>query len=439
MTRREFLQGAVGLGLAGMGIPGGASALEEDLPALPDPRTCGIDHIVVVMMENRSFDHLLGWVPGTEGRQAGLAYRDKTGGPCDTHDMGAAGNFQGCGWADPSHNAAGGRKHVNGGAMDGFLQTDPTEPGDLFPIGYYTGAHLPFYAGAAAHFTICDHYFSGVLASTYPNRVYMHCGQTDRMSNTTEISSLPTLWDRLAQAGISGRYYFSDLPVIALMGPRHLAISRPFPELARDAARGRLPAVSFVDPHFAIEPIGTSNDDHPMADLRRGQAFMNRVYGILSSSPQWEKTLLVINYDEWGGFFDHVPPPAAPVSPEEAAIGNDGLLGIRVPCVLMGPKARQGEVCSLQLDPNSILNFICWRFGLEPLGVRGKSSVNLAYALDLESPPRLEAPAFNVPPAPMNTLCLASLSEKASAAAQKHLEEQKELRSLAKRLGFSVD
>ncbi len=430
-TRRTFLQGAAALGLSGRQIPRLAA---QELPTLPDPRTCGIDHIIVVMMENRSFDHLLGWVPGAEGRQAGLTYADTTGAPCATHDMGAAGNFQGCGWADPGHSFSSGRRHVNGGAMDGFLQT--ADPGDLFPISYYTGEHLPFYAGAAAHFTICDRYHSGILSSTYPNRMYMHCGQTDRMSNTMEISTLPTIWGRLAQAGIAGRYYFADLPVIALMGPQYLAISRPLPAFMRDAARGELPAVSFVDPHFAIEPLGTSNDDHPMADLRRGQAFLNRIYGALAASPQWARTLLVINYDEWGGFFDHVPPPSAPVSREEAALGNDGLLGIRVPCVLMGPRARPGFVCSLGLDPNSILNFICWRFGLEPLGVRGASSINLAHALDLEGPPRLEAPTFAVPAAPMNTVCLAALTDKAALSVQEHLAEQRQLRQLAKQLGY---
>lgn len=433
-TRRTFLKGAAALGLSGHGLPRPAP---QELPTLPDPRTCGIDHIVVVMMENRSFDHLLGWVPGAEGRQAGLSYTDAAGDLRATHDMGAVGDFQGCGRADPGHSFLDGRRHVNGGAMDGFLHT--ADPGDTFPIGYYTGEHLPFYAGAAAHFTICDHYHSGILSSTYPNRIYMHCGQTDRTSNTMEISALPTIWDRLAQAGITGRYYFSDLPVIALMGPRYLAISRPLPAFMGDAARGELPAVSFVDPHFAIEPLGTSNDDHPMADLRRGQAFLNRIYGALAASPQWARTLLVINYDEWGGFFDHVPPPTAPVSAEEAALGNDGLLGIRVPCVLMGPRARPGSVCQLELDPNAILNLICWRFGLEPLGVRGATSINLAYALDLEGPPRLEAPRFAVPAAPMNTVCLASLEDQAAPSVQEHLAEQRQLRQLARQLGYLQD
>ena len=431
VTRRTFLQGAAGIGMAGLDL---SRLTAQELPALPDPRTCGIDHLVVLMMENRSFDHLLGWVPGADGRQAGLTFMDAAGTPCATHDLGSTGNFQGCGWGDPGHSASSGRKHIHGGAMDGFLQT--ADPGDTFPISYYTGEHLPFYAGAATHFTICDHYHSGVLSSTYPNRMYMHCGQTDRMSNTMEISTLPTIWDRLDKAGIAGRYYFSDLPVIALTGPRHLAISKPLPAFMHDASQGKLPAVSFIDPRFGIEGIGTSNDDHPMADLRSGQAFLHHIYRALAASPQWQNTLLVINYDEWGGFFDHVPPPIAPISPQEAALGNDGLLGIRVPCVLIGPRARPGYVCKLQLDPNSILHFICWRFGLEPLGVRGTSSINLAHALDLEGAPRPEAPPFAVPAAPLNTLCLASLSEKAGLSIQEHLEEQRQLHQLAKSLGY---
>src|SRR3546814_10270583 len=136
---------------------------------------------------------------------------------------------------------------------------------------------------------------------------------------------------------------------------------------------------------------GLSGDDHPFADIRNGQAFLNEVYDILRRGPQWEKTLLVINYDEWGGFYDHVPPPFAPVTDAEAALGNDGRLGCRVPCVIIGPQARRGHVEHTQFDPNSILNMIAWRFGFDPLGARGDSN-NLARALNFSAAPEVETP-----------------------------------------------
>lgn len=452
-TRRRVLAGmagsAGGMLVAGCGSSGGDGdpvADDSPLPTLPAPEDSGIDHIVVVMMENRSFDHFLGWVPGADGRQSGLSYLDKNGESQRTYPL--APDYQGCGLGDPNHGYDGGRVHVNGGKMDGWLLTDPTQPGDLFPIGYYTAEDLPFYKGVAAEYTVCDRYFSGILASTYPNRMYMHMGQTDRLNNSFDIASLPTIWDRLREAGISRRYYFRDLPFIALSGVNHIGISRPYAELALDAARGRLPAVSFVDPKFLIEsPNGTSEDDHPQAHIRKGQVFLNDVYNALRNAPTWERTLLIINYDEWGGFYDRVEPPFAPVSEAEAALGNDGRLGIRVPCVLLGPRVKRAHVSHRQFDPNSILNLITWRFGLEPLGVRGASSLNMAYALDFEPAPRSDAPAFAVPDdAPIFTLCDSVPEDQAAAKALgpvayarwEHNAENRRLLELARRLGYPV-
>jgi len=393
--RRRITQGAAGLML------GGPQLLARADSTLPDPRSSGIDHIVVLMMENRSFDHFMGWVPGADGQQADLSFTDSEGGTLTTRDL--APEYQGCPWADPSHSYNSGRTHCNGDAMDGFLLTQPV--GDPFPAGYYTADSLPFYAGCASNWTICDRYHSGILASTWPNRIYMHAGQTDRIRNDALPCHLPTIWDLLGAAHVPARYYFTDLPMLAIWGPGQLRYCRRIPTFFEDAAAGTLPSVSFVDPRFINAEDGNSADDHPVADIRAGQAFLNEVYEALVRSPQWERTLLVINYDEWGGFFDHVPPPYAPVSAADAEAGNDGRLGIRVPCVLIGPRAYRGSVCKLQLDPNSILNFISWRFGLPTLGARGESSLNLAYALNWDAPPNPSAPIFSVPPAPVGRTC----------------------------------
>src|SRR5262249_7407902 len=152
-------------------------------------------------------------------------------------------------------------------------------------------------------------------------------------------TAMPTIWDRLADAGLSGRYYFSDVPFTALWGTKYVSTSSPFARFLIDCATGQLPDVAFVDPRFLDEDSGTSADDHPHADIRAGQFFLNQVYSAVTTSPAWPRTLLVINYDEWGGFFDHVAPQVAPDATPEW-----GLRGFRVPCVVVSPRARRGYV-----------------------------------------------------------------------------------------------
>ena len=459
-SRRRLITGiAAGgaLAVTGCSSNGGdseAGPSPGELQALPDPQESGIDHIVVVMMENRSFDHYLGWVPGADGAQAGLQFPDKNGQMQSTFRLSQHPEygFQGCNHADPDHSYAGGRIELNGGAMNGWLQTDPTVVGDHFPIGYYTQDDLPFNKAVVGNWTILDRYFCSILSQTFPNRFYMHAGQTDRNNNALSTSSLPTIWDRLAAKGRTGRYYYSDLPFIGLFGPQHVAISGQIALFLLAAATGTLPDVTYIDPNFGgsigESPTGVSQDDHPQADVRNGQVFLNTIYNALRTSPQWDKTLLIINYDEWGGFYDHVAPPFAPVTPEEfAAIGNDGRLGFRVPCYLIGPRARKAHVNSIQFDHNSILNFICWRFGLDTLGARGQTSFNIAHALDFSSTPRTDTPPFTEVPAgvdglgtfglPCTPLTAKGLDLSAGSYAQ-HQSEWLGMREVARRNGYPV-
>ncbi|MDM4769345.1 alkaline phosphatase family protein [Solimonas sp. SE-A11] len=405
LTRRDFIHG-MAAATGSLILPGcGNSTQPGGSGGLPPPEESGIDHIVVLMMENRSFDHFLGWVPGADGVQAGVSLKDKAGNTRQSRNL--APNFQNCQLADPDHSYDGGRIHVNDGKMDGFLMTQPV--GDDFAVGYYTADSLPFYKGCAEHWTICDRYFSSMLGLTTPNRIYMHAGQTDRLVNSVEISKLPTVWDRMIEKGRSVAYYYQDVSYLSFWGSKYTGFSNRYTKsrLKSDVMAGRLANLTYIDNVGSTfnEGGSLSRDDHPVADIRDGQAFLNEVYDILRQGPDWERTLLVINYDEWGGFYDHVPPPFAPVTAEEAALGNDGRLGGRVPCVIIGPRARRGHVEHQQFDPNSILNMIAWRFGFEPLGARA-SSTNLAHALDFSSAPKPAAPAFDVPGGPFGGLCL---------------------------------
>jgi phospholipase C len=186
-------------------------AKDKDKHSLPPRATSGVDHIVVVMMENRSFDHLLGWHPTADATQDGLAYPDKTGTLQPTFAL--APDYQGCAHLDPDHSWAGGRLDYNGGKMDGFLLP---ETNDLYTIGYYRENDRPFYNALALEYTTFDRFFSSILAETYPNRIFMHAAQTDRLENTLDLSTLPTIWDRLIEKEVSARYYYSDLSFLWL-------------------------------------------------------------------------------------------------------------------------------------------------------------------------------------------------------------------------------
>ncbi|HEX4639055.1 MAG TPA: alkaline phosphatase family protein [Chthoniobacterales bacterium] len=376
-------------------------AVAQDPPPVPAPDAAGFEHVVVVMMENRSFDHFFGWLPNANGQQADLNYKDSLGASHMTHAL--APDYQGCGFKDPGHSYTQGRVQYNGGACDGFLLNGSGN--DVYAIGYYGQSDLAFLAPAATTFTILDNYFCGIMAETYPNRFYMHAAQTDRLTNTTVTSTLPTIWDRLQEKGLSGRYYFNNLPFLALWGSKYANISKPFADFLADAAAGTLPNVAYVDPDFAGELTDTSNDDHPHGDIRDGEAFLNQIYDAVRNSPNWSKTILIINFDEWGGFFDHVPPPLAEIPPATSAAGdNDGRLGFRVPCVVISPYAQRNFVGHRQYDHTSVLKMIEWRFGLPSLTVRDSTANNLAEVLNFAAP-NVTAPQFNVPTGPFGKNC----------------------------------
>jgi phospholipase C len=246
------------------------------------------------------------------------------------------------------------------------------------------------------------------MGPTFPNRFYMHAAQTDRLSNTFELSTLPTIWDRLAAAGLNGRYYFSDAPFLGLWGLKYASISRTFDHFLEDCAAGTLPQVSYVDPRFIQEATGTTNDDHPHADIRNGEVFMNDIYAAVTSSPQWKHTVLVMTFDEWGGFFEHVAPPAAPIPAASAAAGDgDGLLGFRVPCLVVSPYASRQVVSHTTFDHTSILKLIEWRWSLPPLTVRDATANNLALSLDFAKPDR-SVPLYAIDPGPYGAPCPSS-------------------------------
>jgi phospholipase C len=275
--------------------------------------------------------------------------------------------------------------------MDGFLRAGSN---DVFSIGYYGEQDIPFLANLARSYTTCDRYFVSFLGPTFPNRLFLHAAQTDRLGDSIAFTSLPTIWDRLAAAGVSGRYYFNNVPVLVLWDTKYLGISRTFDDFKSDASNGTLPAVAYLDPRFTTIDDGLGNDDHPHADIRRGDRFLHDAFEAVANGPDWSSTVFIVTFDEWGGFFEHVPPPRATAANnvDTDVVNGKTLLGFRVPTIIASPFTRGVEnnpsVSHLVFDHTSILKLIEWRWGLAPLSPRDASNdiANLALALNFNQP-----------------------------------------------------
>ena len=184
--------------------------------------------------------------------------------------------------------------------------------------------------------------------------------------------------------------------------------------------------MSYIDPKFLDEGSGSSADDHPHADIRAGQAFINSVYKAVTTSPNWARTALVINYDEWGGFFDHVVPGTAPDARPDL---QTGLRGFRVPAMLISPLARRGYVAHGTYDHTSVLKMIEWRFGLPALTPRDAAAANIAEVLDFAHPANLAASSYPVP---------SFVGAPCPVAGTADYEEWRQLSTVAASLGYSI-
>jgi phospholipase C len=418
----------------------------------------GIRHVVILMMENRSFDHFLGWLPGADGRHD-LTYKSAVDG--NTYpNYPLAPDFQGCGYSDPDHSWEGWLVQHNDGKMDGFLQR-PTTPAGLpgvqlaaantFPVGYYTNLNpdrtrkllpdLPVIGALAEHYTTLDRYFCSFAGETFPNRFYQHAGQTDRDHNSGAPSTLPTIWDQLSPIpnsdGIpTGGYYYRDQPFLALWASpaivpgatfKYQAFFHPFSDADASTAalsagtsfvaacqNGTLPNVCYIDPAFDNEGTGTSDDDHPLADIRLGERFIADAYHALADNGYLDNTVFIVTFDEWGGFYDHVPPPqviddtnpANVMHAGDSTTPTDGQLypdyrqlGFRVPGLVVSNLAVPHRVIHAgPFEHCSSLALIESTFGLNPLTARDKNARNLRDILLPEAvPARLAVPPSAIP------------------------------------------
>lgn len=370
VTRRDVLKG---LGATAVPALAGCGDSSGSTGGPPGPGV--VDHIVVLMMENRSYDHYLGsrsleGLPG-DGLTPEMANADAGGAP---HTV-----YRESTWcvADPPHGWDESHLQFNAGMNDGFMTEYQVAAGatiDPHVMGYFTKEDLPVTHALADAYTICDRWFCSVMGPTWPNRFYFHAATSDGLkSNDSPAEPLVTIYDRLTEKGVEWKYYYTDLPFLLLLGGG--VITPATPNFFDDAKNGTLPPVSVIDPGFAL------NDDHPPHHPLLGQQLISAIYQALATSPQWERILFVITYDEHGGFFDHVAPPTT--ADDRAAEGFDQL-GFRVPTMLIGPYVKTGHVSSVQYDHTSVLKHIENLHGLEPLTARDAAANDLSDAIDAD-------------------------------------------------------
>lgn len=353
----------------------------------PNPQQLPIETTVVVMMENRSFDHYFAALHLEEGRSDVLAMAADTALPGPD---GAVYNPFRLGKScllDPPHGWTSSHRQFAEGANDGFAHEYfrswglPDIAGDV--IGYHNREDLPLLYNLADEFALCQRWFCSVMGPTWPNRLYLHSatanGNKSNLDDWIAGGGLHwrTIYDQLSEAGISWKYYYSDLPFLVLWDgfvERYADRIVPIDEYISDAARGTLPALAMVDPGFL------TNDDHPPHHVRLGQIFLSQIYHSLATSPQWDESMFIVTYDEHGGFYDHVPPPQM-----DDDRGDEGFaqLGFRVPGVIAGPWVRRGSVIDEVFDHASLARWLQYRYGIDPLNTRASVTGNPAVALDL--------------------------------------------------------
>ena len=365
-------------------LPGCPSAPEE--PSTPPVELTDdlirerIDTVVVLMMENRSFDHFFGALSLLEGREdvdgltEGMSNPHPLGGTVEIHSADAY-----C-IPDPPHGWTSCHDQFGGGANDGFVAEHYDRHGADEAhrvMGYFDRDTLSTYYALADSGVVFERWFCSLMTSTWPNRFYSLAGQNGGVHGNSFASDRdwPNIFGRVQAAGISWANYFGNVPFSLLMpdlglGDEHL---RPIEEFFEDAERGTLPQLVWLDPVYG------RNCDHPPTHPVAGQVLVSSIYRALAESPQWDRTLFLITYDEHGGFFDHVPPPEAA---DARADDGFGQLGFRVPTLACGPWVKSGQSYSGVCDHTSVLAFIERLWGLEALTERDADADDLFGILD---------------------------------------------------------
>src|SRR6266581_1238396 len=381
--RRTFLKGAGALGLASLVTPVMPGAAATFLKAR-NP----IQHVIVDLQENRSFDHYYGFAPFVDpyGVPAGYTQPDGNGGAIAPY------HFTSLTTPDIGHNWSATHAEYDGGAMDGFYTTDGIDC-----MGYYNAGDLPFYYGLHDSSTLCTNYFCSLLGPTWPNRFYTAAGTSGGITTNGVwgygVFDYPIILDLLEDAGVTWKVYniswdsvpFGNTDNVFVFWKRwaHDRRTRGSKgDYLNDLRLGRLPQVSFIVPSFA-----RGWDEHPPADVSVGMGIQEQLITALRDSPLWDRSAYIITYDEHGGYFDHVAPPVL----------DDFGLGIRVPTWVISPHAKPSHLEPTVYEHTSTLKLIEAVFGLPTL-----ASVNHRFDVSTPGGPNYEAAGGQPtgPPAP---------------------------------------
>jgi phospholipase C len=434
--RRDFLQvAAAASALSAVGAPGEAFARAAAPGKLTD-----IDHFIILMKENRSFDHYYGSLRGVRGFADPAATRGDgssifrqadaltPGGHIlpfrlDTRTTNAQRLY------DLDHSWEGQHACWNGGAMDNWVPTHRRIDGESGPLtmGYHTRADIPFYYALADAFTICDGYHCSVLGPTNPNRYQLMTASIDAdgkaggpaLDNNGRRYSWETYPERLERAGISWRVYheeddydcnilkyFTQYQQASTTSPlyEHALRDRPLYELLWDIRHGNIPQVTWIVPASYLS-------EHPDYLPAAGEHHTHQILEALWANPKlWAKTALILNYDENDGLFDHVAPPTPPRGTPGDYVGDLPVgLGFRVPCLVISPFSRGGFVASDVFDHTSTLRLLEARFGVEVPNLspwRRQTCGDLTSAFGFG-----QAPRFDIPKLPETEKALATAQE----------------------------
>lgn len=421
---------AVGLNpvanIAGNGVALGQTAVAAECGQgggnAGDNSGCGVrqvQHVVVLMQENRSFDNYLGQLH-SQGQPNARPEPINASNPNPLNPSGppiqAFHQTNYCEVADLNHSWNGTHQEWDQGRMDGFTAANVAtqDPTGSRTMGYYDRTDLPFYYGLYNTFATGDHYFASALTQTFPNRFYLLAGTSfghianDFPTSPTEYSQR-SVFNLLDEAHITWKVYFSQVPFADLFAyvrnhaPGNVVqIDDPVNGYYADAAAGRLPQVSFVDPIFAGAK-NVENDEHPPNNVQVGQAFVSKVTNALFQSPNWGSSALFFTYDEHGGFYDSLPPPPAPIPDNIPPMLQPGdtpgafdRYGIGVPAAVVSPFSKRHFVSHVVHDHTSILRFIETRFGLPALTNRDAHADPMLEFFDFstaafKTPPQLPA------------------------------------------------
>ncbi|KAJ6823299.1 non-specific phospholipase C2 [Iris pallida] len=330
-----------------------------------------IKNVVVVVMENRSFDHMLGWMKKLHPEIDGVTGSESN--PVSTSDPNSPVVFfkDGAQYVDPDpgHSFQAIREQIFGSndssaapRMDGFAQQAASMSADMteavmngFPLEM-----VGVYGALVDEFAVFDRWFASVPASTQPNRLYVHSATSHGATSNDPIllaEGFPqrTIFENLEDAGLSFGIYYQNVPaVLFYRNLRKLKYISKFHSYENsfksDCQKGSLPNYAVIEQRYMDSKQKPATDDHPSHDVYQGQLFIKEVYEALRSSPQWNQSLLIITYDEHGGFYDHVPTPVRGVPSPDGIVGPDPFyfefnrLGVRVPTIMVSPWIEKGTV-----------------------------------------------------------------------------------------------